>query len=92
MSSLSKLEAAGIHILSALEEQVTPLAEITGVQWPISHGYTARQCLSIILDNWEDGKGTRPPTWRSFMEVLRELNLEVLGEEIAQYLSGTYVS
>ena len=35
---------------------------------------------------------TRPPTWRSLYEVLRELDLEELSQEIEEYLSCEWIN
>ena len=79
--ALSKLEAAGIPVLTSLENVGKELAAAIG-----SH-YTS-DC-NVLLEEWasEEISSTRPPTWRSLYEVMRELDLEELSQEIEEYLS-----
>ena len=42
------------------------------------------------MEEWASGKisSTRPSTWRSLYEVLKELDLEELSNGIEEYLRG----
>ena len=76
VGALSRLEAAGIPVLTELEK--------VG-DWSLSADTTSHKAFD---DMWFSKKlGTRPPTWRSLYEVLRELDLEELSQEIEEYLS-----
>ena len=76
--ALSRLEAAGIPVLTSLEKVDEKLAAAIGVQ-----------NTSKVLKKWASGEflSTRPPTWRTLYEVMRELDLEELSQEIEEYLS-----
>ena len=78
MSVLSRLEAAGIRVVTSLEENLKQLAEKIGVSSP--NYYT-------IMTKWVESEGNSPPTWKSLHAVLRELHLEKLSQEIEEYLS-----
>ena len=73
--ALSRLEEAGIPVLEKVDEK---LAAAIGVR-----------NTSKVLEKWasEEFLSTRPPTWRSLYEVMRELDLEELSQEIEEYLS-----
>ena len=73
--ALSRLEAAGIPVLTSLEKVDEKLAAAIGAQ-----------NTSKVLKKWASGEflSTRPPTW---YEVMRELDLEELSQEIEEYLS-----
>ena len=76
--ALSRLEAAGIPVLTSLEKVDEKLAAAIGAQ-----------NTSKVLKKWASGEflSTRPPIWRTLYEVMRELDLEELSQEIEEYLS-----
>ena len=86
-SALSRLEAAGIPVLTSLKGMgVKKIADSIGVDCP---SYWCN-----ILDEWASGKisGNRPPTWRSLYGVMREHDLKKLSQEIEEYLSCEWVN
>lgn len=93
LTSLFKLEAAGIPILSALEKEHT-LPETAGITMKFKpkdfgqHACGMIRWLERTVDIWEQGRATCPPTWRSLCEVLQELNLEVLSQNMVESLHG----
>ena len=88
LSSLAKLEAAGVLILSALEKRCTLLAEKTGLVDYTLTNTSPREALEWILSGWHNAWTSCEPTWRSLLEVLKKMNLEDLAQEILEYLNG----
>ena len=85
MGALSRLEAAGIPVLTSLEKvDEEKLSAVIGVH-PSDFD---------VLEEWASGEitGTRPPIWRTLYEVLRELDLEELIQEIEEYLSCKWIN
>ena len=78
-SALSRLEAAGIPVITSLQNVDGKMANAIGAAHLSS--------LDAMLEWWVSG-GTSPvpPTWRSLYGVLRELDLEELAQEIQDYL------
>ena len=86
LSSLSKLEAQGIFILSALEKDIALLKETTGIFRDDDHQQDApRECLEVLIRELE----RRSSSWMAFMDVLKEMKLEAMGLDIAAFL-GEY--
>ena len=89
LSSLSKLEAQGISILSALEKDLALLKETTGIIRDEDHQQdairTPRECLEVLIRELEG----RSSSWMAFMDVLKEMKLEAMGLDIAAFL-GEY--
>ena len=52
---------------------------------------TGRESMAAALKFWLNGKGSRPPTWRSLFDMLREINEEKLSQEMESYLLGQLV-
>ena len=49
---------------------------------------TPVDCLKIVLHLWLNGGAPLPPTWRSLYQVLKELDLEEMGDHIQECLTG----
>ena len=79
-SALSRLEAAGIPVVTSLAKVPEKLAETIGV--------LRNSATDNIVQQWISGKSSRPPTWRSLYDVLMELDLEEIGQEIKEYLAS----
>ena len=79
---LCRLEAAGIPVMTSLEKVGKKVAAAIGVHYNPYFNVN-------ILEEWASMEmtSTRPPTWRTLYEVLRELDLEELSQEIEEYLS-----
>ena len=81
VSTLSRLELAGIPVSASLEKNCEKLSEIIGVSCDGYRGYHS------MMAEWMKSEGNRyPPTWRSLHAILRELSLEELSQEIEEYL------
>jgi hypothetical protein len=93
MSALSKLEdGAGIQVVSALSKIPAQLASAAGVDLYDQAALSNRRtCVKVIMDHWKSFGGSRAPTWKSMLDILRELDLEELGQAIEDYLHGEHV-
>ena len=82
MNSLSRLEeGAGIKIVTSLAEVPAQLAAVLGMEGE-------EQEVEIVIGKWESGQSQHPITWRSLLDVLKELDLEDLSQEIEDYMHG----
>lgn len=88
--AFSKLEAAGIPVVTTLEKVYGQLKE-TAMVLPgffIPWYLTPEESFETVIEQWIAGKSILPPTWRSLYNVLRKLNLGELSDQIEEYLSG----
>ena len=44
--------------------------------------------VEIVIGKWESGQSQHPITWRSLLDILKELDLEDLSQEIEDYMHG----
>ena len=85
MNSLSRLEGvAGIKIVTSLAEIPAQLAAVLGVSLMAGE----EQQVEIVIGKWESGQSQHPITWRSLLDILKELDLEDLSQEIEDYMHG----
>ena len=75
-SSLSRLEAAGIPVVTSLAEKQKRLVAAIGV--------TCDGSVEDVTRKWLEKK---KPTWRLLYDMLKKLDLEELSEQIEDYLS-----
>ena len=96
MSSLCKLEEAGIHVVQSLgkiKQQFKMRAKINltdGAKLLLSDP-NPEKCVEILIDQWESGRSRHPPNWRCFLDVLKELKLEELSHKIEDYFYGEFL-
>ena len=94
MHSLSRLEAAGINIVTLLSRNILQLASCVGVTLDeldlieLSRNRNYSEGLEIVIDLWKSRRSNRPVTWRSLLDTLLELNLVETSLQIEEYLSG----
>ena len=97
MHSLSRLEAAGINIVTLLSRNILQLASCVGVTldqndernlMELSRNRNSSKGLKEVIDLWKSGISNRPVTWRSLLDTLLELNLVETSLQIEEYLSG----
>ena len=81
-SSLDRLEAAGLKVVTSLLSVPHLLKEALGLPSIWHHG--------VPLYAWAAGKSRRPPTWRSLFELMRELGFEELSQQAEEYLASEY--
>ena len=79
MPALSKLEYTGVQIITSLKAILSQLRAHIGV----SEYY--RDFKRVIIE-WNSGRSHIPPTWKSLLSVLKDLNLEELSQQIEDYL------
>ena len=85
MNSLSRLEGgAGIKIVTSLAEIPAQLAAVLGVRLMAGE----EQEVEIVIGKWESGQSQHPITWRSLLDILKELDLKDLSQEIEDYMHG----
>ena len=97
MGSLWGLEINGMKIVTSLGDNITRLqavAKITLHEWDLKD-WTGRQlsvtrCVEILMKRWGGRKGFQALTWRSLLNVLREMDLGELSLQMEDYLSGTF--
>ena len=92
---LSRIEkVAGIQILSTLAKIPRQLVSVAGVHMDAHNHWKDYEgtviCIEMIIDEWKPGKSRRPPTWRSLLDVLRELDLKDLSQDLEEYMQGEY--
>ena len=78
--ALDRLEAAGVQIVTSLEKILKQLADAIGL--PNSNYY---KYVETAISKWMEGYSHRPVTWRSLLDVLKELNQEELVQQIEGY-------
>ena len=95
MSALSRLEGgAGIQVVTSLTKTYVQLMEIAGitVDWENQRQPNPDRRIEIVIHKWETQKSLRPPTWRSLLDILRELGMNELSQQITDYLYGECVT
>ena len=92
LSSLRALnEVAGIDVLAKLAEHQNSVLQFIGMTLKSSQQRKMEECateidrLEVIIDFWRSGEGSLPPTWKSFLAMLFELNLDDLRRQIEDY-------
>ena len=85
MSSLTRLEAAGIEVVKALHRNMSKLEKTLGI-----YGNPDRNASNLVLEvveQWEDRGGYPPRTWRTLLDIISQgMNLRELGQQIEDYL------
>ena len=85
MNSLSRLEeGAGIKIVTSLADIPAQLAAVLGVRLMAGE----EQQVEIVIRKWESGQSQLPISWRSLLDILKELDLEDLSQEIEDFMHG----
>ena len=81
MLALSKLEYAGVQIITSLKAVLNQLTAHIGVTYP-------EVSVKQAIVEWESGRSRFSPTWKSLFSVLKNLNQEELSQQIEDYLYG----
>ena len=83
MRALSLLEsAAGIPVMSALSDYTQRIEGILGL---VKFRHTD---LNTLLNYWIINVWWVPPTWKSLLLIICQLNLDVLAQRMETYLNG----
>ena len=86
MNSLSRLEeGAGIKIVTSLAEIPAQLAAVLEVRLMAGE----EQKVEIVIGKWESGQSQHPITWRSLLDILKEL-ARPGRPEIEDYMHGEH--
>ena len=86
MSSLSRLEAANIPVVTALS-QTTPTQLVAAAGITEVYLSSKQEQVEIVIKQWQSGRSQLPPTWRSLHKVLRKMNLGYLSWQIENHLN-----
>ncbi len=89
MPSLSKLERAGMNIVTLLSRNISRLASCV-LDENVNQQLIQQEDepLERLIALWKSGRSNRSATWRALLETLLELNLVELSLRIEEYLSG----
>ena len=94
MSSLYRLEAANIPVVTVLKQTHTQLVAAAGIiltnhlKEKLADEDNKDEYLDIVIDQWQSGRSQLPPTWRSLYEVLRKINLDYLSQQIEEFFNS----
>ena len=72
---------------SLVEIPTQQLLSTTGI--PVK-AVTEGASIEVIVGQWESGNSQHPPTWRSLLAVLRELDLTDLSQQIEDYMHSEW--
>ena len=89
MSSLSRLEGMGIHIISPLAQNSSEVVSIAHIPDALADGLTEIASVELIVGQWGSGnEQSLPRTWKSLLHILNQLKLSGLAQEIQDYMDG----
>ena len=86
--ALSRLTERGIPVLRFLSINIKSFRHLLGFSEPVIYTHYN---LALVLNSWMRGFSNVPPTWRNLLLVIRQLNLDSLGQLTETYLSGRIV-
>ena len=82
MEALSRVEAAGIPLISSLNnytQQIVTMFDLSSL---------SSLDLITVLKIWSSCGEKAPPTWRNLLQVIRQLHLDDLAQQVEAYLCG----
>ena len=95
MSTLSKLEdVSSISVVSSLSLNRTKIVSAmevtldTETMARLGFVENPKVYVEIVISQWEAGKSDRSPTWHELLIVLKNLGLQVISQEIEDYMRG----
>ena len=77
--------------LAEIIPQIIKAAEIP-MEDPLEAYMTELDCVEVFLETWLSGRSPRPSTWRSLLQVLREVGLEELCQQVEDCFHGEPIS
>ena len=98
MRALSLVEVAGIPVMHSLYKHTDHIQKTLGICHKGSDsrmdsmrhmGKTSRhflQCFGQLFADWLTNGDKLPPTWRSLLQVIRQLSLDDLAYQVETYL------
>lgn len=86
---------AGIQVIKAIRQDTERFLEAAQIDTTTSHtAYTAWHSEAFTWENhlseWITGNSPRAPTWKSLVEVLREMGEDLLSRQMEKYLNSEY--
>lgn len=92
MSSLCRLEAAGIPVVTSLAKNITQFIEAYGITLDERCmevvDLESAEGVEVVLHQWGLMERPHPLSWSMLFEVLRKLYLEDLSLQIEDYLTS----
>ena len=82
ISALTLLEAAGVPVMSSLNNYTGRVQMILGILYLLPMGLSSEQ----LFHYWLTRGGKLPPTWRSLLQIIRQLSLDDLAYQVETYL------
>ena len=82
MAVLSRVEAAGIPLMSSLNNCTQQILTLFGL------GSLPSLDLNTVLNIWSSCGEKAPPTWRNLLQLIRQLHLDDLAQQVEAYLCG----
>ena len=83
MGSLTRLEAAGIKVVTALQDNIDYLEKNIGLT--ASKGVT--NPVEHVMEQWEGRKDPPPKTWKTLLKIISQvMDLKELSQQIEDYL------
>ena len=99
MSSLSRLEDAGIGVVTSLAKVHNEVMSAAGITLDVESqvrmymiGSKDIDFLEIIISRWESGCSRYPPTWKPLHDILNKLNLKHLSQQIEAHFGENGIS
>ena len=85
MAALSRVDEAGIPLMSSLNNYTQQILTVFGV------GSLHSLDLNTLLGIWLSCGRKAPPTWRNLLQLIRQLHLDDLAQQVEAYLCGERV-
>ena len=82
MRALSSLKEAGIPVMRTPSDYTKRIQNILGLATFTDFNFNS------LLDYWITNVGQVPPSWKSLLLIIRQLNLDDLAQKMESYLSG----
>ena len=83
ISSLARLEAAGIKVVSALRDNFDCLKKTLG----LTASKDVAETVEHVMELWEGKKDSVPMTWRKLLQIVSQvMDLKELSQQIENYL------
>ena len=82
MAALSRVEAAGIPLMSSLNNYTQQIVTMFGLSSVSSLD------LNTVLKIWSSCGEKAPPTWRNLLQLIQQLHLDDLAQQVEAYLCG----
>ena len=84
-----RLDAVGFSVYTSLANHFREFKNAIGLP-DICGENSFEETLALVFDHWLSNRNSlrRPPTWKSLLDILKELGLKELSQRIEEYLSN----